>query len=163
MSGRWDGACFGERCSSGNTRTPLAHSPSHHHSPFAPPQLEGLLKADGKDIDAVINFVIDDELVKERIGGRWIHKGSGRSYHTKFNPPKVAGVDDETGEPLSQRSDDVPETVGKRLEAFHAQTAPVLAFYAARSKMATIDAVGPIDRVWGDVKSIIDKGSKQLQ
>lgn len=53
-------------------------------------KLEELLKADGKDIDSVIDFAIDDELVKERIGGRWIHKASGRSYHVKFNPPKAA-------------------------------------------------------------------------
>lgn len=92
-------------------------------------QLEELLKADGKDIDAVIDFAIDDELVKERIGGRWIHKASGRSYHTKFAPPQTPGIDDITGEPLIQRPDDVPETVGKRLEAFHKQTAPVLGFY----------------------------------
>jgi len=109
----------------------------------------------------VIDFAIDDELVKERIGGRWIHKASGRSYHVKFNPPRVEGKDDATGEPLYQRPDDVPETVGKRLEAFHKQTAPVLDFYGAKGKLSSINADGPIDRVWGDVKAIIDKGSKQ--
>lgn len=57
-------------------------------------KLEELLAADGKKIDSVIEFAIDDELLKERIGGRWIHKASGRSYHTKFAPPKVAGKDD---------------------------------------------------------------------
>jgi adenylate kinase len=132
----------------GSGRSGRRHPPScaHHpptHSPpaFAPApppptpctralsQLEALLQADGKGIDAVIDFAIDDGLVKDRIGGRWVHKASGRSYHVRFNPPKVAGLDDETGEPLVQRPDDVPETVGKRLEAFHTQTAPVLGFY----------------------------------
>lgn len=77
----------------------------------------------------MLDFAIDDELVKERIGGRWIHKESGRSYHVKFAPPKVTGKDDITGEPLMQRADDKPETVGARLKTFHEQTAPVLDFY----------------------------------
>lgn len=110
----------------------------------------------------MVDFAIDDELVKARIGGRWIHKASGRSYHVLFNKPKVEGVDDVTGEPLHQRPDDVPETVGKRLHAFHEQTAPVLGFYAARGKLSTINADGPIDRVWGDVKAIVDRATKQL-
>lgn len=63
------------------------------------------------------------------VTGRWVHKESGRSYHTKFAPPKVPGVDDVTGEPLMQRSDDKPDTVHKRLESFHKQTAPVLDYY----------------------------------
>jgi adenylate kinase family enzyme len=77
----------------------------------------------------VIDFAIDDEIVKERIGGRWVHKESGRSYHIKFAPPKVPFTDDQTGEKLIQRSDDKPETVGARLKTFHEQTAPVLDFY----------------------------------
>jgi adenylate kinase family enzyme len=92
-------------------------------------QLEGLLKSSGKDISSVIDFAIDDEIVKERIGGRWVHKESGRSYHIKFAPPKVPFTDDQTGEKLIQRSDDKPETVGARLKTFHEQTAPVLDFY----------------------------------
>ena len=126
-------------------------------------QLEGLLAADGKSIDSVIDFRIADELVKERIGGRWVHKASGRSFHVKFNPPKVAGIDDITGEPLHQRPDDVPATVGKRLEAFHEQTAPVLEFYRARGKLTAINADGHIDNVWRDVRGIIDRDSRQQQ
>ena len=92
-------------------------------------QLDSLLKDQGKEISSVIEFGIDDEIVKERIGGRWVHKESGRSYHVKFNPPKVPFTDDITGEKLIQRSDDKPETVGSRLKVFHEQTAPVLDFY----------------------------------
>jgi adenylate kinase family enzyme len=92
--------------------------------------LDGLLASHGgKQINSVIDFQVDDEVVKARIGGRWIHKESGRSYHVKFAPPKVAGKDDVTGEALIQRSDDKPEAVGARLQSFREQTAPVLEFY----------------------------------
>jgi adenylate kinase len=125
-------------------------------------KLNEILQSDGKSIDSVINFEIDDELVKERIGGRWIHKSSGRSYHTKFAPPKVPFTDDITGEPLYQRPDDVPETVGKRLEAFHKQTAPVLNYYKHLNKLSSVNADQKMDNVWKDVSTIIakDTGNK---
>lgn len=128
-------------------------------------KLAELLKADGKDIDAVLDFQIPDSLLMERITGRWVHKESGRSYHEKFAPPKVPGKDDLTGEPLMQRSDDKPETVSKRLEQFHAQTAPVLDFYRAKGKVSNINADQPIDRVWGDVQTALQgsRASKRLQ
>lgn len=69
----------------------------------------------------------------ERITGRWVHPSSGRSYHTKFAPPKVPGVDDATGEPLMQRKDDNAETLKARLAAFHAQTTPVIQHYKDRA------------------------------
>ena len=103
----------------------------------------------------MIDFGIPDELIKARIGGRWVHKASGRSYHTEFAPPKAAGLDDATGEPLMQRPDDKPETVGKRLAAFHEQTAPVLDFYRARGRLSSINADAPIGAVWADVRGII--------
>lgn len=124
-------------------------------------KLTELLKADGKDVDAVFDFQIPDALLLERISGRWIHKDSGRSYHVKFNPPKVAGKDDITGEPLMQRSDDKPETVGKRLEQFHAQTTPVLDYYRSKGKLTNINADQPIDKVWGDVRASL--GGKKMQ
>lgn len=111
----------------------------------------------------MIEFAIDDELLKERIGGRWIHKTSGRSYHVQFNPPKVPFTDDETGEPLIQRPDDKPETVGARLKTYHDQTAPVLDYYKNRSKLRTLNADQHINTVWNEVKTIIDKDTQQLQ
>jgi adenylate kinase len=123
-------------------------------------KLAGLLAASGKDITSVIEFAIDDELLKERIGGRWIHKASGRSYHVKFAPPKVPFTDDATGEPLIQRPDDKPETVGARLKTFHDQTAPVLDYYKARGKLRTLNADQHIDTVWGEVKAIVDGDSQ---
>lgn len=92
---------------------------------------------------------VDDEVVVERISGRWIHKPSGRSYHTKFNPPKVAGVDDVTGEALIRRKDDNPDTIRTRLAAFHKQTAPVLEHY--KSVVASVDAQQKIDTVTADI------------
>merc|ERR1712066_555511 len=84
--------------------------------------LDGILKEQNKQIhDVVLLEVPEDELVA-RISGRRIHKPSGRSYHVKFNPPKVEGVDDITGEPLIQRKDDNESALTKRLGAFHKET-----------------------------------------
>ncbi|MDR2688444.1 MAG: adenylate kinase [Azoarcus sp.] len=92
------------------------------------PQAEALKEA-GVPIDIVLEIdVFDDEII-ERMSGRRVHPTSGRSYHIKFNPPKVEGKDDVTGEPLVQRDDDREETVKKRLDVYHAQTEPLVAFY----------------------------------
>ncbi len=77
----------------------------------------------------MINLEIDEKLLIERISVRWIHKAYGRSYHTKFNPPKVVGVDDLTGEPLMQRADDTADKLKTRLDEFHNKTKPVLDYY----------------------------------
>jgi adenylate kinase len=82
-------------------------------------KLDLMFKAEGKKIDKVIEFKVDDAALVERIEGRRIHKASGRSYHVKFNPPKVEGKDDVTGEPLMQRADDTKEALVKRLEGYH--------------------------------------------
>ena len=82
-------------------------------------KLDSMFKLAGKKIDAVIEFKVDDEILIERIEGRRVHKNSGRSYHVKFNPPKVAGIDDITGEALIQRADDTKEALEKRLDGYH--------------------------------------------
>ena len=74
-----------------------------------------MMSAAGKKIDKVVEFKVKDDVLVERIEGRRIHKASGRSYHVKFNPPKVDGIDDITGEPLMQRKDDTREALEKRL------------------------------------------------
>ena len=107
--------------------------------------LDALLAQTNEKIDAVINFKVDDEVLVERVTGRRIHQASGRSYHVKFAPPKVAGKDDITGEPLIQRKDDNEETLRTRLGAFHKQTAPVLAHYQAVVK--SVDAMQDIKKV----------------
>ncbi len=89
------------------------------------------LKEQGIDIDAVVEIAVDDNEIIRRMSGRRVHLASGRTYHVVFNPPKVEGKDDETGEDLIQRDDDQEETVRKRLEVYHAQTAPLINYYSS--------------------------------
>lgn len=92
------------------------------------PQAEAL-KDSGVKIDHVVDIDVDDEEIVKRLSGRRIHEPSGRVYHVEYNPPRDAGKDDITGEDLVQRSDDEEDTVRKRLEVYHAQTAPLVDFY----------------------------------
>jgi adenylate kinase len=92
------------------------------------PQAEAM-KAAGVGIDYVVEIDVPDEAIVERMSGRRSHPASGRTYHVKFNPPKVAGKDDITGEDLVQREDDKEETVKKRLEVYHSQTKPLVQYY----------------------------------
>ncbi|MDB5982703.1 MAG: adk [Pseudomonas sp.] len=120
------------------------------------PQAEALLAA-GLEIDHVIEIAVDDEEIVKRISGRRVHEGSGRVYHLLFNAPKTEGVDDVTGEPLVQRKDDVEATVRHRLEVYHAQTQPLVAFYQKLSavngkpKFSHIEGVGSVDDITSKV------------
>jgi adenylate kinase len=93
------------------------------------PQAEAMVDA-GVTIDHVIEIAVDDEEIVARLSGRRVHPGSGRVYHILHNPPKVAGLDDETGEELVQREDDREETVRKRLAVYQEQTRPLVDFYS---------------------------------
>ncbi|OQR71037.1 GTP:AMP phosphotransferase [Tropilaelaps mercedesae] len=95
------------------------------------PQAEALHKKE--NLNACINLAVPEKEIMDRIQGRWYHPGSGRTYHMQFQPPKVAGKDDVTGEPLEQRQDDKPETVRARLETYRNQTAPVINFYKGKN------------------------------
>ena len=90
----------------------------------------------GIAVDKVIEIVVADDEIVRRMSGRRVHPGSGRTYHVEFNPPKVTGKDDATGEELVQRDDDQEETVRKRLAVYHQQTVPLIDFY---SKCASAD------------------------
>ncbi|AHK16440.1 adenylate kinase [Thalassolituus oleivorans] len=92
------------------------------------PQAEALLEG-GVEIDHVVEIDVADEEIVKRLSGRRVHSGSGRVYHLVYNPPKVEGKDDETGEELVQRQDDEEDTVRKRLAIYHDQTAPLVSFY----------------------------------
>lgn len=92
--------------------------------------LDELLEQRGAAIDAVINLDIEDDLLVQRITGRLIHPASGRSYNIYFNPPKVEGIDDITGEPLVKRGDDTEDKLRTRLSEFHSKTKPVLEHYS---------------------------------
>ncbi len=116
------------------------------------PQAEGL-DAIGVAIDRVVEIAVDDEEIVRRMSGRRVHPGSGRSYHTIFNPPRVDGRDDVTGEPLVQRDDDKEETVRNRLRVYHEQTEPLIEFYGKRAeknanlKFARVDGVGSVEQI----------------
>ncbi|MBV2234445.1 MAG: adenylate kinase [Sterolibacterium sp.] len=99
------------------------------------------LKAARVALDHVLEIDVDDGEIVTRMSGRRVHQASGRTYHVKFNPPKVEGQDDVTGEPLIQRDDDKAETVQKRLEVYRQQTLPLVAYYS--SWAATGDADAP--------------------
>ena len=102
------------------------------------PQADAM-KAAGVNLDYVIEVDVEDAEIIKRLSGRRVHVGSGRTYHTVFNPPKVAGKDDVTGEDLIQREDDKEATIRKRLEVYHSQTKPLVDYY---SKWATSGAPG---------------------
>jgi adenylate kinase len=110
--------------------------------------LDDLLSRKHKSALAVL-FDVDPAVLGERLTGRWTHLASGRTYHLAHNPPKVAGVDDVTGEPLVQRADDKEETIRTRLAVYEDQTAPLIEYYAnpAQPRLARIDALAPIDVV----------------
>jgi len=120
--------------------------------------LDGMLVAEkvGK-IDAVLEFKVPDEILVERICGRLIHAASGRSYHIKFAPPKVAGKDDITGEPLMKRKDDNEDTLRNRLKAFHDQTKPVVDYYAKSGLYSPVDANQKSSTVSAVVDAILKK------
>ena len=92
------------------------------------PQADALKDA-GVKIDAVAEIDVADEEIVKRMAGRRVHPGSGRTYHVVFNPPKVEGKDDVTGEDLVQRADDAEDTVRDRLKVYHDQTAPLITYY----------------------------------
>lgn len=103
------------------------------------PQAEAMRSA-GVQIDYVLEIDVPFEAIVERMGGRRSHPPSGRTYHIRFNPPKVAGFDDVTGEPLVQRADDQEATVKNRLEVYSAQTRPLIAYYSAWAESDPADA-----------------------
>ncbi len=100
--------------------------------PRTVPQAEAM-KAAGVPIDYVLEIDVPDDEIIARMGGRRVHPASGRTYHAKFNPPKVPDRDDVTGEPLVQRADDQAETVRKRLSVYHAQTKALIDYYSGLS------------------------------
>jgi adenylate kinase len=118
------------------------------------PQAEAM-KAAGVPIDYVLEIDVDDASIIERMSGRWVHPGSGRTYHVRLNPPKVPGKDDATGQDLIQREDDREETVRKRLSIYRIQTRPLVEYYsewAARGdprapKYRRISGVGSVEEI----------------
>ncbi|KQV60589.1 adenylate kinase [Pelomonas sp. Root1217] len=123
------------------------------------PQADAM-KAAGVKLDYVLEIDVPFDAIIERMSGRRVHVASGRTYHVKFNPPKVEGKDDETGEPLVQREDDKEETVKKRLDVYSAQTRPLVDYYSQWA--ATGDANAPKYRRIEGVGSVDDIMKKAL-
>ena len=122
------------------------------------PQADAMKKA-GVGIDYVVEIDVPDSAIVERMSGRRSHPASGRTYHVKFNPPKVAGKDDVTGEDLVQRDDDKEETVQKRLEVYHSQTKPLVDYYsswanrglAGAPKHVKVNGLGELDTIKNNI------------
>lgn len=125
------------------------------------PQAQALADAN-IPIDHVVDFHVDDEEIVSRLSGRRVHADSGRIYHIQYNPPKQAGLDDITGEPLIQRPDDEEGTVRKRLAVYHEQTEPLIDFYrdfssrnAGIPKCSRVDGVGPLEEIRQRVADVL--------
>ena len=113
------------------------------------------LKNNGIPVDAVVEIDVDDNEIIKRMSGRRVHLASGRTYHVTFNPPKEEGKDDETGEPLIQRDDDKEDTVKERLNVYHDQTEPLIAYYSkwaaaggeGAPRYVKINGIGKVDEI----------------
>lgn len=122
------------------------------------PQADAMKNA-GIKLDYVVEIAVDDSEIIERMSGRRVHLPSGRSYHVKFNPPKIAGKDDVTGEDLIQRDDDKEATVKTRLNVYHEQTEPLVSYYgnwaqsgdAHAPKYVKILGVGKVEDIRGKI------------
>ncbi len=124
------------------------------------PQAEALVDAN-VPIDSVVEIAVDDEAIVERLSGRRVHEGSGRVYHVKYNPPKLEGKDDDSGEDLVQREDDKEETVRNRLDVYHQQTEPLVAFYKSMEGSSApnyhrIAGVGSVDDIRDSIFAALD-------
>ena len=128
------------------------------------PQADAMKEA-GVAIDAVVDIDVPDGEIIKRMGGRRVHLSSGRTYHVTFNPPKVEGKDDETGEDLIQRDDDHEDTVRKRLDVYHAQTEPLIDYYKTWESSGEsraphyirIEGVGKVDGIRDQIYAGLEK------
>ena len=128
--------------------------------PRTVPQAEAVRDA-GIAIDHVLEIHVADDLILERLSGRRVHEASGRTYHVVYDPPKQAGIDDQTGEPLTQRSDDQEDTVRDRLRIYQEQTRPLIGFYRklAESKSlqyTIVDGSANVDGVQREIARSLD-------
>ncbi len=114
----------------------------------------------GINFTHVIEITVQDEVIVNRMSGRRVHPGSGRNYHITYNPPKIEGIDDISGESLIQREDDKPETVLKRLEVYHDQTKPLTNFYIEESSKSdlnyfTVNGENKVEEVFKNIEDQI--------
>jgi len=131
--------------------------------------LDKMLAEEGAAVTKVVELQVPDEVLEERICGRWIHKKSGRSYHVKFAPPKSMTLDadgkpvaesmkdDATGESLMQRADDTSSALVKRLAGYHGETVPILQHYEPNGVVKTVNANQKMDGVWSEVLASLSR------
>lgn len=128
------------------------------------PQADALREHDIK-VDHVLDIDVADDVIIERMSGRRVHPSSGRTYHIQYNPPEVADVDDQTGEPLIQRDDDQEDTVKSRLKVYHAQTKPLVEYYCSWAqsepslapRYSKIDGVGSVSQISQSILSVLQQ------
>lgn len=111
--------------------------------------------------DAMLEIRVPDDLLVERLSGRWVHPASGRVYHVVYQPPKQAGKDDVTGEPLIQRADDQEETVRQRLALYHHQTEPLVKYYADKGILIVIDGGKAVNEVTQQIFEVLSAVHRQ--
>ncbi len=128
--------------------------------PRTPAQAESLAQM-LQEFDGAVTLVpyisVPEEILVERLGGRWTCRANGHVFHEKFNPPVVAGICDLDGSELYQREDDKPETVKNRIKVYQEQTAPLIAYYQERALLAEIDGTKPIEDVTTELLQAIEK------
>ena len=123
--------------------------------------LDSMLQGTGDKVNLVLALEVPDEVLTERICGRWVHKASGRSYHVKYAKPisltdgRETMLDDFTGEPLMQRADDTEEALSKRLKGYHEQTVPILEHYGPAGVVSKVDANVEPDAVWASIEKVL--------
>lgn len=117
--------------------------------------LDAGLQQVGKQVDLVLYIEVPNEVLLNRLSGRWLCKVCQTPYHELFSPPRVAGVCDKDGAPLYQRSDDTRETAQTRLQVYFRQTAPLITYYRQRGLLKTINGDQPIERVQADLVATV--------
>ncbi|OFC71107.1 adenylate kinase [Alteromonas confluentis] len=123
------------------------------------PQADAMKEA-GVNVDHCIEFDVPDDVIVERMGGRRVHPASGRVYHVVYNPPKVKGKDDESGDDLIIRDDDKEDTVRARLGVYHEQTEPLVSYYSAEAEAGNcqyhkLDGTKPVDEVSKELAELL--------
>ena len=108
-------------------------------------------------LDAAVNIDVEDSAIIDRMGGRRVCPACGESYHVKYNPPKKEGVCDKCGQALIVRKDDVPETVQKRLEVYHEQTAPLISYYEKQGKLVTVNGAQAPSQVTASIMEALQR------
>ena len=108
-------------------------------------------------LDAAVNIDVEDSAIIDRMGGRRACPACGESYHVKYNPPKKEGVCDKCGQALIVRKDDVPETVQKRLEVYHEQTAPLVSYYEKQGKLVTVNGAQAPSQVTASIMEALQR------